>query len=46
MTASGLGGLQEPAGRNPPALRGQCLPIPSNRALLLPRTEPEGSGPG
>lgn len=45
VTAGGLGGLQEPAGRSPPALCSQCLPIPSNRALLPPRTDPEGSGP-
>lgn len=46
MTAGGLGGLQEPVGRNPPALHGQRFPIPSRKTWLLPCTDPEGSRPG
>lgn len=46
MTTGGLGGLQEPVGRNPPALHGQRLPIPSRKTWLLPCIDPEGSRPG
>lgn len=44
MTAGGLGGVRELAGRGPAALHGNHLLIPPDRASLLPWTDPDGSG--